>query len=295
VSFAMRSRSLSDDRRAASREPAARESPLESSGPIRFSSLRGRSHAKMLKRIIKRWLEGGLRVRGYELRELGTPPRGYRACLEYAKSRGLSPRTVFDVGVGHGTPWLYDAFPDAKLVLFEPLAVFDGELTKLASRYNADVHRVALAEREGVAEGFNQNVSLPTSSSLFRLEPRFAQFVEKVHRRHEYMQLPVVLDTLDHLNAYDPPFMLKLDVEGAETRVLRGARETLRHTDFLITEISVMTRQRGEPEFAQVISFLDECGFQLFDIPSLSQSGHDGQLVYLDAAFVPKNSELWPS
>jgi hypothetical protein len=143
VNFAMGSHSLSKTRRSASREHAARKSPLQSSGPIRFTSLLG-SHAKMLKGIIKRWLEGGLRVRGYELRELGTPPRGYRGCLEYAKSRGLAPRTVFDVGVGHGTRWLYDAFPDAKLVLFEPLAVFEGELTKLASHYKADVHRVAL-------------------------------------------------------------------------------------------------------------------------------------------------------
>src|SRR5262245_61167607 len=203
--------------------------------------LRRRSRAKMLKRIIKRWLEGGLRVRGYELKELGALPRGYRGCLEYAKSRGLAPKTVFDVGVGRGTPWLYDAFPDAKLVLFEPLPLFEGELAKLARRYNADVHRVALAEREGLAEGFNQNITLPTSSSLLRLEPRFAQFVEKIHRRHEYQQLPVALDTLDRLNEYDPPFVLKLDVEGAKTRVLRGASETLRSTDFLITEISVMT------------------------------------------------------
>jgi hypothetical protein len=63
--------------------------------------------------------------------------------------------------------------------------VFEGELTKLASRYKA-VHRVALAEREGVAEGFNQNVSLPTAS-LFGSNRDSA--VRQVHRR-QVRQLP---------------------------------------------------------------------------------------------------------
>jgi len=28
-----------------------------------------------------------------------------------------APQTIFDVGVAKGTPWLYDAFPDAYFVL----------------------------------------------------------------------------------------------------------------------------------------------------------------------------------
>jgi FkbM family methyltransferase len=251
----------------------------------------------VLKRTVKGLVERYLRVRGYELKELNAPLRGFRGSLEYAKSCGLAPRTVFDVGVGTGTPWLYEAFPDAKLVLFEPLAVFDDDLSALARRYDADVHRVALAEEEGVVEEFQHDIAVPTSSSLLRLHPLYAAFAAKLHRRrrHKFEPVTVRLDTLDRLNTYEPPFVLKLDVEGTETSVLRGARKTLEKTEFLISEISVVTRQSGEPEFAEVIAFLDECGFQLFDIPSISQATPGGQLVYLDAAFVRKNSGLWPS
>jgi FkbM family methyltransferase len=200
------------------------------------------------------------------------------------------------VGVGTGTPWLYEAFPTAKLVLFEPLGVFDEDLSTLARKYRADVHRVALAEEEGVAREFQHDIAVPTSSSLLRLHPRYRALVAKAcnGRPHEFEPVTVRLDTLDRLNTYEPPFVLKLDVEGSEISVLRGARKTLQNTEFLVAEISVVTRQRGEPEFAEVIAFLDDCGFQLFDIPSISQAAPDGQLVYLDAAFVPKNSRLWP-
>src|SRR5262245_21736261 len=106
---------------------------------------------------MRRQLERGLQQRGYELRDLGSPPRGFAASLEYAKSRGLAPKTVFDVGVGHGTPWLYEAFGDAKLVLFEPLAVFETELLELVRTHGADWKRVALSDRPGTA-GINYNV-----------------------------------------------------------------------------------------------------------------------------------------
>src|SRR5262245_29527019 len=108
-----------------------------SSPPERGSQL-------LLTKWLREQIEHFLRWRGYELKEIGSPLRGFSQCLAYAKSRGLAPRTVFDVGVGHGTPWLYNAFTDAKLVLFEPLSVFDAELEALARRHGADLARVAL-------------------------------------------------------------------------------------------------------------------------------------------------------
>ena len=245
------------------------------------------------KQLIRQCIEGGLRASGYELKKIGSPLRGYDACLRYAKSRGLAPKTVFDVGVGHGTPWLYDAFPDSKLVLFEPLSLFDVEIHELVRKYHADVHKVALA-RAATSADLYVNTDFPTSSSLLPMDERFKKYAVVVQREHRFNPQRVSLETLDRLNNYEPPFVLKLDVEGAEMDVLEGARRTLEQTELLITEMSVMRRYSGERSYAQIVHFLDECGFQLFDIPTLAQA-HDGQLLYLDAVFVPKNSRLWPA
>jgi FkbM family methyltransferase len=247
----------------------------------------------LLTSWLREQLEHMLRWRGYELKEIGSPLRGFPQCLTYAKSRGLAPRTVFDVGVGHGTPWLYNAFAEAKFVLFEPLPVFDAELEALAHRYRADLARVALLNRLGKAD-LNFNIDFPTSSSLNEIDPQYKRFAEALGKSN-FERITIHLETLDRMNHYEPPYVLKLDVEGAEREVLEGSRETLRHTDFLIVEMSVMRRFRGEPTFAAMIAFLDECGFELFDIPSITQTKCFGQLAYLDAAFVPKGSRLWPT
>jgi len=247
----------------------------------------------VLRKALKSLVEKALHSRGYELKEQGTPLRGYEGCLEYAKARGLSPKTVFDVGVGHGTPWLYEAFPDAKLVLFEPLSIFDPDLNEIKNQRGADIHRVALSREPGQTT-FNLNVGHPTSSSLLALDPKFARYAVHVQAEHRYRPETVAVETLDRLNRYEPPFVLKLDVEGAEMSVLEGGRETLRQTEFLITEMSVLRRQTGEPGFAAMIGFLEDCGFELFDIPTLAQAPENGQLIYLDAAFVPRGSRLWP-
>jgi FkbM family methyltransferase len=253
---------------------------------------RASSHA--LKQAVRNLIEKYLGRWGYELKEIGSPLRGFRASLEYAKSRGLSPRTVFDVGVGRGTPWLYEAFPDSKLVLFEPLVVFAENLTALARRYHADVHAVALGLEAGTAE-INLNTAFPTSSSLLKIDGRFADFAAKVQAHHRFDSQVVVVETLDRLNSYEPPFLLKMDIEGSEMSALQGAKQTLEQTEFLILEMSVMRRLSGEPTFAEMIAFLDRCGFALYDIPCIAQTNSVAQLIYLDAAFVKRDSSLWPS
>jgi FkbM family methyltransferase len=241
---------------------------------------------------MRSFVERVLRGFGYELKATGSPPRGFPASLAHARAAGLAPRTVFDVGVGWGTPWLYAAFPQAKHVLFEPLAVFGADLDRLAAELNADVHRVALSNRSGTAT-FRRHIDFPTSSSLYDIDPQFDAYSRRVQRQHRFADQTVPLATLDELNRYEPPFVLKLDVEGAERDVIEGARNTLRSTDLLIAEISVMKRRSGEPGFADMVGLLDSVGFELFDIPDLSQAA-DGTLLYLDAVFVQKGSALWP-
>jgi FkbM family methyltransferase len=70
----------------------------------------------------------GLLAQG-EAQRQALPPGGWQ--LDDVRALGPGIRTVIDVGAADGTPLLYDAYPDAALVLIEPLADFEPELAEL--------------------------------------------------------------------------------------------------------------------------------------------------------------------
>jgi hypothetical protein len=96
----------------------------------------------------------------------------------------------------------------------------------------------------------------------------------------EHRVVPVFpLDDLLHAEGLDPPFGLKIDTEGSELEVLKGATALLRDTEFVIAELSLRQRFRDGFEFAQFTAELARSGFYLHDILEVAETR------YVDAAF----------
>src|SRR5215207_4455171 len=60
-----------------------------------------------------------LRAVGYDIVRAKAWRRTQGDILEHIIALGFRPRTVIDVGVGNGTPWLYGHFREANLLLVE--------------------------------------------------------------------------------------------------------------------------------------------------------------------------------
>jgi FkbM family methyltransferase len=214
-----------------------------------------------------------LRARGYQLKRVGAPVRGPENFIAMIKARGFAPGTVIDVGVGHGTPWLYQ-FPDAQLVLIEPNPAFDLE------GFGAHVYHHAVGA-VSVMQTLHVDHAQPTSSSLLRSE-----------RPSTPMRVPV--KTLDATlgTDYPGPYLLKLDIEGYEREALLGATRTLEQTAMVICEMSVAPRFDGGHSFAELVALLDASGFRLYDVIDMVTLGRGGPVNYLDAAFLRTGLDL---
>src|SRR5215472_996180 len=78
-------------------------------------------------RSIRQHVHQQLLKHGWLVRKVKGEPHGWPDSHAfwtpaYIRRLGFRPATMVDVGVGPGTPDIYEAFPDAFLVLIEPVA-----------------------------------------------------------------------------------------------------------------------------------------------------------------------------
>ena len=210
--------------------------------------------------------------------------RTFPGVLAHYRERGFVPNVVFDVGVGPGTPELYEAFPNARLVLVEPLEEWRGHFEWVKRERDADTILAAAGSTPGEVEIFVDRA--PWCSSIYgdlRGEGRDGT------RR----SVPVVrLDDIATERELVGPFVVKVDVEGAELEVLSGALEVLRTTELVLLEVSLFEFIPGAPQFHDVVSWMHEHGFVVADLYDAQNRLLDGALARMDVAFVQEDGRF---
>jgi len=81
-------------------------------------------------------------------------------------------------------------------------------------------------------------------------------------------------------------------VQGGELDVLDGAPKLLKKAEFVFLETSLFETYRGAPLLHDVVAFMNQSGFVLYDIADLLHRPLDNALIQADLAFVPASSPL---
>lgn len=193
--------------------------------------------------------------------------------LSLLRERGVPVATVLDVGVRHCTPELMNCWPDVPHVLFEPLEAFR---TVIAECYGGIPHKIvtaAVSDRVGETEVYAAHLIAGEGIS-------HAWIARPAERSKDNAIVPMI--TLDHYLAENPapgPYFLKIDVDGVEADVLRGAPRTLAACSIVMVEASFDT-------LTERASIVEAAGFRLFDLTEPCY--YDGALHAVDAIFVAK-------
>ena len=206
--------------------------------------------------------------------------------LNSLKSKGYNPDLIFDIGAHKGT-WTAETikiFPDSQYYLFE--ANNYDELNKLSDNKNIKVFSNILLNSDNVEVPWFNNSS--TGDSIFKEKTHFYTSVEPLIRKS--VKLDNVLNNEKHLNNVNHIFM-KIDCQGAEIPILKGAQEIILKVDFVLLEIPFFGKyNEGIPSFLEHIQYMDSIGFIPYDL--IEEHVINSFSVQIDILFIKKTHEL---
>lgn len=197
----------------------------------------------------------------------GTPAEGLAIghiesleLLEAARSLGIC--RIYDIGANAGT-WTLLAkavFPEATVEAFEPLARHCADFgTALQGISGVRLHPIALGSENG-SESLRVMGSSDSSSMLPLAVASRTQFGAE-----EVEQVRVEMRRLDDCRSelgLEFPDLIKLDVQGYEMEVLKGATACLAQAKAVVVEVSFVEYYEGQCSFHHLVAYLAR--FSLF-------------------------------
>ncbi len=204
-------------------------------------------------------------------------------------SSGVSVDVIYDIGCFKGT-WtqsIMDIFPQSQYYLFDPI----DHPKVLPKNKNFEFHQVLFAEEDAIFNFYSIN---STGDSLYRDISQIDENVSAValHARK--------LNSYSNQYKLRQPNFLKLDVQGAELRVLSGASNSLKNASLLLLEVPFYPFNVGAPQLGDYLAYTRDAGFlpvaiePLRSIPDLGSEikyRPDSFIVQADILFV-KRAEL---
>jgi FkbM family methyltransferase len=204
---------------------------------------------------------------------------------------------VFDVGahVGESVEGFKRLWPDCRIHSFEPqAAVFETLKANTAKYRGVTCNNFALGDAAGERPLHHHN-RWSAASSFIPLNRSSLAIATGVHPKAQFDKFdvsakPVKVDTIDgYAAANDIPHVdiVKLDVQGFEPNVLKGAVQMLSagRISFILTEIMFDDVYEYRPSFYDIESCIREHGYLLYDISHIYKDLGRGRTHWVDAIY----------
>jgi FkbM family methyltransferase len=203
---------------------------------------------------------------------------------------------LLDVGAhkGESVRYLRKLFPNSTIHSFEPSSNSFAQL-QLVRDERTHCYNVALTDVDGGIDFFENKIS--HTNSVFRVNEasRDSLYLEKNRRKcaeipagtfNLRQQVPSMrLETFCEREGIRHVDLLKIDVQGAESKVLTGAAHALAFTDTIILEIMFFDYYEHQGSFLEIESVLQPYGFRIFAISDISNNPMNGRTDWVEAIY----------
>lgn len=193
--------------------------------------------------------------------------------LEFMKKElKFEPKVCYDIGAAvlHWSRHAERIWPETQVILFD--AFEPVEMFYKTHKYNIGL----LSDKDNVDIKFYQNDMLFGGNSYYKendnnIFPESNYIIKKSK----------TLDTIVKEKNFPLPDFIKIDVQGAELDILKGASNTLANCKYLIVELQDINYNQGAPLAPITIKYLEDNGWILI-ASKFSDNGPDGDYCFIN-------------
>lgn len=199
------------------------------------------------------------------------------AALEHMRDAGFDARVIVDVGayVGKFAQMVQTVWPASRVIMFEPQPDKQAGLEALVrSNPHIALRQAVLGATTGEDIEFRLHESA-SSMKQFRSDPGVPSLKLKT----------IALDEALQGTPFEKPDLVKIDVQGAEMEVIAGGQRTIDAAQAVILELSVVEEYSGAPLFHEMINFMGQRGFRVYDICTIWRNSINKSMIEADVIF----------
>tara|TARA_A100001234_G_scaffold206326_1_gene202685 strand:- start:603 stop:1358 length:756 start_codon:yes stop_codon:yes gene_type:complete len=206
--------------------------------------------------------------------------------LNLLKNKNFKPKTIVDVGCGYGqwTKKIIKHYPNADYFLFDADTNNQHKLESLKKKYNNLQFKICLLSDDISKYTF---YNMGYGSSIFEEQTNHKRLIQEIKSTTLIKELPSSVKNQSNN-------LIKLDVQGAELKILDGLKEYINIFEIVILEVSLHNYNKDAPLFDKIMTYMNNKNYKLYDIFDLKRLGEiNSILIQFDCVFVKKDSDLF--
>jgi FkbM family methyltransferase len=240
--------------------------------------------------MIKKTIQNLIRKYGYEINNLSNQEKRRADKWNWLQTLGIE--TVLDIGANKGQ--FADIgtiiFPNANIYSFEPLETEYSKLVlNLGGNPRFKAFNIGLGDLNENMDFFISSAS--PSSSLLPMENLQKKLFPFTAKQTKCKVKIVRLD--DFIGEYNlelkPNMLIKIDVQGAEGKVIEGGKKTFGQAQVVLTEINYFRFYKDQPLFKDIVDLLSKFDFTYCGTLEQFYNPKDYLPLFADAFFVKQD------
>jgi len=246
---------------------------------------------------MKRNIQKILHLFGYEIKrwradqaEIDRRNKDHQEMLDYIHRNkwltNIGFKSVLDIGANTGqfAKKIRLLLPEAAIFSFEPIpSVFEKLKENFKDDVNFTAYNVGLGDKNGT-EDFYLNEFSDSSSFLKMKDLHKENFPPTVNESKIELKM-CRLDDLIRIEQLSTPYLIKLDVQGLEEKVIKGGKKIIENAEYIITEVSFVELYENQPLFDKIYNILKQMNFQYMGNFDQLSSYISSEIMQADAIF----------